>query len=157
MTSEPGSSPDFPLNATAGWIAGHIAAYEAEGERYPTMDNGAPLLLLTTKGAKSELWRRTVLIYGEHDGTYLLVASQGGAPKHPSWYGNLVKHPEVQLRVNERTFRALARTATPAEKAALWGEMVAIWPPYADYQKKTERDIPVVIVEPIRAEEPITE
>jgi F420H(2)-dependent quinone reductase len=149
MTYGPGSSPDSPIDATAGWIAGHIAAYEADDDHYPTMDNGAPLLLLTTKGAKSGLWRRTVLIYGEHDGAYLLVASQGGAPKHPSWYLNLVEHPEVQLRVNERTFRAVARTATPKEKPALWNAMVAIWPSYADYQKKTERDIPLVIVEPI--------
>lgn len=157
MTSEPGSSPDSPLDATAGWIAGHIAAYEAEDGNYPTMDNGAPLLLLTTKGAKSGLWRRTVLIYGEHSGAHLLVASQGGAPKHPGWYANLMKHPEVQLRVNERTFRAVARTASPTEKTALWGDMVAIWPPYADYQKKTDRDIPLVIVEPINTVEPITE
>jgi len=148
MTSEPGSSPDTPIDATAGWIAGHIAAYEAEGDDYPTMDNGAPLLLLTTKGSKSGLWRRTVLIYGEHNGSYVLVASQGGAPVHPSWYVNLVNNPEVQLRVNDRTFRAIARTATAEEKGELWDAMVPIWPPYAEYQKKTDRDIPVVVVEP---------
>lgn len=112
------------------------------------MDSGAQLLLLTTQGSKSGLWRRTVLIYGEHAGAYLLVASQGGAPEHPSWYVNLVNNPEVQLRVNERTFRAIARTATAEEKPALWDAMVAIWPAYADYQKKTDRDIPLVIVEP---------
>ena len=149
MSSEPGSSPDHPLDASAGWIAGHIAAYDSpQNGKYPTMDNGAPLLLLTTKGAKSGKWRRTALIYGEHGGNYLVVASKGGAKKDPKWYVNLSNHPEVQLSVNERTFRATARTASAAEKPELWDVMVAIWPAYADYQTKTDREIPVVTLEP---------
>ena len=83
----------------------------------------------------------------------VIVASKGGHPQHPAWYVNLRENPEVYVQVHERKFRATARTAAPSEKPKLWDEMVAIWPDYAEYQKKTERDIPVVILEPTPAEE----
>lgn len=149
MTDEKGATPENPVDNSAEWVAAHIRAFdELTGAEWPTQ-RGAPLLLLTTKGAKSGLWRRTALIYGEDAGRLLIVASKGGHPTPPGWYVNLTAHPEVHVQVRDRTFRAMARTATPAEKPALWDEMVSIWPDYANYQEKTERDIPVVILEPV--------
>jgi deazaflavin-dependent oxidoreductase (nitroreductase family) len=112
---------------------------------------GTPLLLLTVQGRKSGLWKRTALICGEENGSYLVVASMGGAPKHPVWYLNLQANPEVRLQVKDKTFAAIARTATAEEKPALWEKMVAIYPDYADYQLKTDREIPIVILDPVPA------
>lgn len=153
MTSAPGSTPQNPIDNATEWVGKHISAYVATDGREGSSQRGAPLLLLTTKGAKSGVWRRTALIFGEHDGDYLIVASMGGAEKHPSWYLNLLHNPEVHLQVYGKKFRAIARTATPTEKPRLWDEMVAIWPDYANYQKKTERDIPVVVLTPAPEEE----
>jgi deazaflavin-dependent oxidoreductase (nitroreductase family) len=130
-----------------GWVADHIKSYvETDGEQGHVW-NGVPTLLLTTKGRKSGELRRTALIYGEHEGTYLLVASQGGADKHPAWYLNLEANPEVQVQVGADKFTARARTASAAEKPDLWTEMAKIWPAYDEYQTKTERPIPVVVLE----------
>lgn len=149
MTTEVGKSPDNPIDNSAEWVAAHIRAIdEGDGKDSPEM-RGAPLLLLTTKGAKSGLWRRTALIYGEDEGRFVIVASKGGHPNPPGWYINLVANPEVRLQVTGKDFHAKARTATPEEKPKLWDEMVAIWPDYANYQKKTDRDIPIVILEPM--------
>lgn len=153
MTSVPGSSSQNPLDNSTEWVAKHISAYVETDGRDGSVLRGAPLLLLTTNGAKSGVWRRTALIFGEHSGSYLIVASMGGAPRHPSWYVNLQENPEVFLQVYGRKFHAAARTATPEEKPELWAEMVAIFPQYAEYQTKTERDIPVVILEPIAGED----
>ena len=113
MTDEKGASPQNPIDNSAEWVAAHIKGFdEPEGSDWPTM-RGAPLLLLTTKGAKSGLWRRTVLIYGEDDGRFLIVASKGGHPKPPGWYVNLSKNPEVRVQVRDRIFTAHARTAKP--------------------------------------------
>lgn len=149
MTSTPGSSPQNPLDNSTEWVAKQISAYVATDGKEGSTLRGAPLLLLTTQGAKSGIWRRTALIFGEHDGNYVIVASLGGAPKHPSWYLNLQANPEIHLQVYDKKITAIARTVTPAEKPALWDEMVAIWPDYAGYQTKTERDIPVVILAPV--------
>lgn len=147
--TDPGSTPENPIDNSTPWVAKQIAEYVATDGREPRFRGGAPLLLLTTQGRKSGHWLRTALICGEVDGNYLVVASIGGAPKHPSWYLNLEANPEVRVQVMERTFAARARTATPEEKPALWDEMVRIYPSYADYQAKTDRVIPVVILEPI--------
>ncbi|HEY9498795.1 MAG TPA: nitroreductase family deazaflavin-dependent oxidoreductase [Terrimesophilobacter sp.] len=153
MTSASGSTPQNPLDNTTEWVAKQLKEYdESDGASWPTL-RGRPLMLLTTKGAKSGVWRRTVLLYGEDGERVILVASKGGHPQHPAWYVNLRENPEVYVQVHERKFRATARTAAPSEKPKLWDEMVAIWPDYAEYQKKTERDIPVVILEPTPAEE----
>lgn len=149
MTDTKGSSPDNPIDNSAEWVAAHIAAFDDLSKAEWPVQRGAPLLLLTTKGAKSGLWRRTALIYGEDSGRYLIVASKGGHPSPPGWYVNLVTNPEVHLQVRERKFRAMARTATAEEKPTLWPQMVAIWPDYANYQEKTDRDIPVVILDPL--------
>lgn len=149
MTDDKGSSPENPIDNSTEWVAAHITAFDdPHTTDWPTQ-RGAPLLLLTTQGAKSGSWRRTALIFGEDAGRFLIVASKGGAPKAPGWYMNLTTNPEVQLQVRDRKFRATARTATPEEKPKLWDEMVGIWPDYANYQEKTDRDIPVVILEPL--------
>ena len=132
-----------------GWVNEHIQKYietdGAEGHIW----QGVPTLLLTTTGRKSGLQRRTALIYGEHDGAYLIVASQGGAPTQPAWYLNLAEHPEVDVQVAADKFTARARTATDAEKPELWKLMTAIWPAYDEYQTKTDRPIPVVVLDRI--------
>jgi deazaflavin-dependent oxidoreductase (nitroreductase family) len=106
-----------------------------------------PTLLLTTRGRKTGKLRRTALIYGRDGDRYVVVASKGGAPDHPTWYLNLDADPEVQLQVGAEKFTARARTATAEEKPALWRRMAEIWPDYDNYQAKTGREIPVVILE----------
>ena len=104
-------------------------------------------LLLTTSGRRSGQPRTTPLIYGRAGEKYLIVGSRGGAPTHPGWYENLVANPVVRVQVMADRFKARARTATPAERPALWKTMAAIWPPYDEYQQRTAREIPVVILE----------
>lgn len=125
----------------------HVERYEATDGAEGYMWNDAPCLVLTTTGAKSGATRKHALIYGEHGDRYLIVASMGGAPKHPQWYRNLRANPEVQIQVLGERFAATARTATPDEKARLWPTMTEIWPSYDAYQERTERDIPVIILE----------
>jgi deazaflavin-dependent oxidoreductase (nitroreductase family) len=136
-------------DSPTGWVADHIKHYvETDGEQ-GHLWRGVPTLLLTTKGRKSGQLRRTALIYGKHGSSYLLVASQGGADTHPAWYLNLTANPEVQVQVGADQFTARARTATELEKPELWATMAAIWPAYDEYQTKTERPIPVVILDPV--------
>lgn len=140
-------APENIIDTETEWVAQQIREYrETDGER-PVFRYDSPLLLLTTKGRKSGLWRRTCLIYGPHEGAYLVVASMGGAPKHPSWYLNLKANPRVWLQVGAEEFWAVARDATPEEKPQLWQKMVGIYPDYADYQENTDREIPVVVIE----------
>ena len=110
---------------------------------------GVTTLLLTTRGRRSGEPRTTPLIYGRDGDRYLVVASRGGAPEHPGWYQNLAAHPEIQVQVMADRFKARARTATSAERPALWKTMAAIWPAYDEYQARTAREIPVVIIERI--------
>jgi deazaflavin-dependent oxidoreductase (nitroreductase family) len=143
--SEPAPSPI--IDNDAEWVKKQIDEYVATDGAKPVFRYESPLLLLTTKGRKSGEWRRTCLIGAEYEGEYLVVASMGGAPKHPTWYLNLVENPRVWLQVGAETFWATARTATDAEKPARWDHMVSLYPDYADYQVKTDRAIPVVIME----------
>jgi len=136
------------FDSPTGWVQKHIQDYiESDGVKGHQW-RGLPTLLLTTRGRKSGLLRRTALIYGQDGATYLLVASNGGATTHPLWYLNLVTTPSVELQVGANTFTAVARTATPEEKAHLWPLMTTIFPQYTTYQAKAKRDIPLVIVEP---------
>ena len=137
-------------DSPTGWVAKQIHRYVETDGREGHEWRGVPTLLLTTRGRKSGKLRRTALIYGK-DGEerYLLVASKGGAPEHPSWYLNLTEHPEVEVQVGADKFAARARTADAQEKPRLWQVMASIWPDYDGYQKKTGRDIPVVVVERI--------
>jgi deazaflavin-dependent oxidoreductase (nitroreductase family) len=108
-----------------------------------------PTLLLTTTGRKSGKPQILPLIYGKTENGYAIVASKGGAPSHPAWYLNLTTHPDVAVQVEAKRFRARARTVIGAERLTLWDQMVEIYPPYEDYQKRTEREIPIVILEPL--------
>ena len=132
-----------------GWVKEHISRYLNSNGEDGHIWNGVPTLLLTTTGRHTGEARTTPLIYGKVEGAdrYVIVASRGGASHHPSWYLNLVETPAVQLRVGTECFDATAQTATPEEKPALWSMMADIFPAYNDYQAKTEREIPVVILE----------
>ncbi len=132
------------------WIRDHIRRYlESDGADGHMWDLGGPglvpTLLLTTTGRKSGKPQILPLIYGKTENGYAIVASKGGAPSHPAWYLNLTAQPEVKVQVEAERFPARARTATGAERSTLWDQ---IYSPYADYQKRTERKIPVVILEP---------
>lgn len=131
----------------------HVQRYqETDGEVGHEWQDGVHTLLLTTTGRRTGTPRTTPLIYGEHDGSYVVVASKGGADTHPDWYLNLVEHPEVEVQVGPRVFAASARTAVRDEKATIWPQMAEIWPDYDHYVTKTDRDIPVVLLEPHAAE-----
>ena len=106
-----------------------------------------PCLLVTTTGRKTGRVRIQPLIYGETDAGYVIVASRGGAKTNPAWYLNLVAQPEVKVQVATDKFQATARTATGDERAQLWKHMVGVYPPYDDYQARTDREIPVVVLE----------
>lgn len=108
---------------------------------------GTTTLILTTTGRRSGEERSTPLIYQEHDGNHLLVASKGGADEPPAWFRNLEENPDVTVQVLDDRFTARARTATAEEKPEMWRKMAAAWPAYDDYQKKTDREIPVVVLE----------
>jgi deazaflavin-dependent oxidoreductase (nitroreductase family) len=108
---------------------------------------GTTVLILTTTGRRSGEERPTPLIYQRHGDDYLVVASKGGSPEPPAWYLNLQADPEVQVQVKGDRFAARARTAQPDEKPELWQTMTAVWPAYDEYQTKTDREIPVVVLE----------
>lgn len=126
----------------------HVERYQAtDGAEGYDWNNGTTILLLHTKGRKSGREYIHPLIFRERDGAYLIVASKGGAPQPPEWYRNLQADPDVTLQVKGEKFAARARTATPDERPALWDYMVEVWPDYANYQTKTDREIPVVVLE----------
>lgn len=129
-------------------VADQVAQYEATGGVRGGELEGCPCVILTTRGRKSGKLRKTPLMRVEHGGTYVVVASLGGAPDHPVWYLNLLADPEVTLQDGPDVHDLRARTATPEEKAAWWPYCTAAWPAYDDYQAATDRDIPVVILEP---------
>jgi deazaflavin-dependent oxidoreductase (nitroreductase family) len=138
------------------WIAEHIALYRSDPEKAHIWDSGPlggpgllPTLLLTTKGRKSGEPRALPLIYGEFDGKHVVIASKGGMPNHPVWFLNLEAAPECELQVGAKHVSARARIAEGDEREQLWKKMVEIYPPYTDYQKATERTIPVVVLEAI--------
>ena len=136
-----------PLDSPVGWVAEHTRKYvETNGEE-GYIWNGVPTLALTTTGRRSGKLHRTMLIYGRDGDRYIVVASKGGADEHPQWYRNLQANPEVQVQVGGERFPARARTATGDERSRLWKLMAEIWPAYNQYQTKTSREIPVVILE----------
>ena len=132
----------------ADWVREQVEEYESSGgTRANTLrDTGLPIIIVTTKGNKSGNVRKTPLMRVEHDGEYALVASMGGAPKHPVWYYNLRADPDVvMIQDGPEPFAARVREVTGDERAAWWERAVAAFPPYADYQAKTERRIPVFV------------
>jgi deazaflavin-dependent oxidoreductase (nitroreductase family) len=125
----------------------HVDRYVAtNGEEGYSWHKGTEILILTTRGRKSGVLHSNALIFGRHGHDYLVVGSKGGAPKPPAWYLNLVADSEVQVQVKGDRFAAHARTATAEEKPELWKTMTAVWPDYDQYQRRTEREIPVVIL-----------
>lgn len=137
---------DNPTDPESGWQRDHLHQYVATNGADGHFWNGVPTLLLTTVGRKSGQARRTPLIYGQDGDRYLIVASKGGTDAPPEWYLNLQSDPQVRLQVGAEIFDATAGTASPEDKARLWPTMTAIWPDYDEYQKKTEREIPIVIL-----------
>ena len=132
------------------WVRDQVEAYEASGgTRANTFrDTGRPVVIVTSVGAKSGKLRKTPLMRVEHDGRYALVASQGGAPKHPTWYFNLVQDPRIDLQDGPEPREMTVRLVEGAEKAEWWERAVAAFPSYAAYQERTEREIPVFVAEP---------
>nr|PZN33110.1 MAG: nitroreductase family deazaflavin-dependent oxidoreductase [Actinomycetota bacterium] len=131
------------------WVAEHIREYlETGGEKGHEWKPGVPTLLLTTRGRKTGKLRRSALIYGKMGDAYVVVASKGGAPEHPMWYLNLKANPEVEIQVGPEVMRGVARDASEDERPLLWEQMTSIWPAYDDYQVKTDRRIPIVVIEP---------
>jgi proline iminopeptidase len=126
----------------------HVRRYrETGGAVGHIWRKGSTVLLLTTTGRKTGEKRTAPLIYARDGDRYVLVASNGGAPEHPGWYRNLEKMPEVEIQVKDEVFRARARTAKGEERERLWRKANEVWPPYDEYATKTDREIPVVVLE----------
>jgi deazaflavin-dependent oxidoreductase (nitroreductase family) len=143
-------------DSPTGWVADHVRTYVESGGTEGHDFNGFATLLLTTRGRKSGLLRRTALIYGRDGEDYVVVASNGGAPKHPLWYLNLTADPRVEIQVGPRRFAARARTAGADRRPALWQRMTELFEPYANYQLGNPREIPVVLLGVTEELEPAT-
>ena len=133
--------------STQQWVRDQVALYEGSGGTEGTTLRDMPVIILTSRGARSGKLRKTPLMRVEHDGAYAVVASKGGAPEHPVWYYNLVADPQVELQDGPEKWDMVAREVEGDEKAAWWERAVAAYPDYADYQQKTERVIPVFVLE----------
>lgn len=128
--------------------AEHVRAYRQSGGEHGYRWRGTTVLLLTTRGRSSGQQRTTPLIHRSDGERFVVVASKGGAPAHPSWYENLQADPQATIQVKERELAVSASTATGEERARLWRAMTEVWPAYDDYQRRTEREIPVVVLSP---------
>ncbi len=131
----------------ASWVREQVAAYEASGGREANTlrDTGLPVVVVTMHGRKSGKLRKIALMRVEHEGQYALVASKGGAPEHPAWYANLVADPHVTIQDGETPVDMTVHEASGEERAEWWERAVAAYPSYADYQKRTDRLIPVFV------------
>lgn len=134
--------------STAAWVREQVEQYEASGGRQANTlrDTGLPVIIVTSRGNRTNKLRKTPLMRVEHDGQYALVASQGGAPTHPHWYHNLKADPDaVTIQDGPEPFDVGVREVTGAERAEWWARSVAAFPPYAEYQERTDRQIPVFV------------
>ena len=134
--------------STAAWARKQAERYEATGGKEAGDLRGKPVIILTSIGAKTGKLRKTALMRVEHEGTYAVVASLGGAAENPVWYHNLKKHPHVELQDGPTKRAYTAREVTGAEKANWWERAVRVWPDYDKYQAKTSRSIPVFVLDP---------
>ena len=134
-----------------GWVREQVERYEASdgAEANSLRDTGMPVVIVTNRGARSGKLRKTPLMRVEHDGAYLAVASQGGAPKHPVWHYNLLADPHVELRDRDQVWDMRARLLEGEEREQWWERAVAAFPPYAAYKERTDREIPVFLLERI--------
>jgi deazaflavin-dependent oxidoreductase (nitroreductase family) len=131
------------------WVRDNVELFEStNGEKGGDL-RGMRIIVMTTRGAKTGKIRKVPVMRVEHDGVYAAVASLGGAPKNPVWYHNLVAHPEVELQDGDVKQTVAAREVTGEEKATWWARAVAAYPDYADYQRRTTRQIPVFVLEPL--------
>lgn len=142
--------------STQGWVREQVEAYESSGgtEGLSLLDTGLPVVIVTSVGARSGKLRKTPLMRVEHDGRYLAVGSQGGAPTDPHWVRNLREHPKVELQDRTQKWDMTVRELTGPERAEWWDRAVEAFPNYAKYQQRTERLIPVFLLEPV-AELPV--
>ncbi|TFB51215.1 nitroreductase family deazaflavin-dependent oxidoreductase [Cryobacterium tagatosivorans] len=131
------------------WVRDQVELYERSGGTEGTTMRGMPVIVLTTVGAKSGKLRKAALMRVEHEGQYAAVASLGGSPKNPVWHANVLAHPLVELQDGPNKWDMVAREIAGAEKAEWWARAVAAFPDYAGYQEKTEREIPVFVLEPV--------
>jgi len=138
--------------STARWAREQAERYEASNGAEAADLRGRPVIVLTSVGARTGKLRKTALMRVEHDGVYAVVASLGGAPKHPVWYYNLKAHPLVELQDGPNKREYVAREVDGDEKATWWERAVDAWPDYARYQTKTERQIPVFVLDPAAAD-----
>lgn len=129
------------------WVADQVALYESTGGKEGGTLQGKPVVVLTTIGRRSGKVRKAALMRVEHDGTYAVVASLGGAPQHPLWYHNLLANPEATLQDGPNVYDVRAREVHGDEKATWWARAVEAWPDYDNYQEKTSREIPVFVLE----------
>ena len=129
------------------WVREQVAAYEASGGREANTMQGRPIVVVTMRGARSGKLRKIPLMRVEHEGRYALVASKGGAPEHPEWYHNLLAHPRVDLQDGPEPASNVARLVSGEKREAWWRRAVDAFPPYADYQARNNREIPVFVLE----------
>ena len=136
--------------STRAWVRDQVELYEGSGGTQGTTlrDTGLPVVIITNRGVRSGRLRKTPVMRVEHDGRYAAIASQGGAPTHPRWYYNLRADPFVELQDGARKQDMTAREVTGEERAQWWERAVAAYPPYAEYQQRTSRQIPVFVLEP---------
>ena len=136
--------------STSAWVRDQVATYEASGGREANTlgETGIPVIIVTSRGARSGKIRKFALMRVEHDGEYALVASMGGAPTHPGWYHNLIAEPLVMIQDGPEPHDYLTHVAEGDERATWWGRAVEVFPSYADYEAKTDRVIPVFVATP---------
>ncbi|MGB7817677.1 MAG: nitroreductase family deazaflavin-dependent oxidoreductase [Ornithinibacter sp.] len=144
------SDTDY-LPSPSGWVRDQVEKIEASGDTRAVSVMDRPVVMLTMRGAKTGGLRKVPLMRVEHDGVYAAVASKGGAPEHPQWYSNLQADPRITLMDGTRSWAAVAREITGEEREQWWERCVAAYPPYAEYQEKTHRLIPVLLLEPALA------
>ena len=133
----------------AAWVRDQVEEYESSGGTKGTTLRGVPVVVITSVGASSGKLRKNPVMRVEHDGVYAAVASKGGAPEHPAWYRNLVQHPTVELQDGAAKRDYTVREASGDERVVWWDRAVEVWPDYAEYQTKTDRQIPVLVIEPV--------
>lgn len=143
MTKTAYDPADVRISPSA-WVAEQARRYEESNGTEATDMNGSPCLLIDYLGRRSGEWHRTVLIYGRDGEDYLVVASKGGAPEHPAWFLSLRENPDVHLRVDTERFAARAEVLSKEDKARVWPHLLEVYAPYEEYQRKTDRDIPVI-------------
>jgi deazaflavin-dependent oxidoreductase (nitroreductase family) len=134
--------------SSSEWVRDQVEEYERSGGTRATTLRGVPVVVITSVGARSGKLRKSPVMRVEHDGTYAAVASKGGAPQNPGWYRNLVEHPLVELQDEAAKGDYTAREASGDEREVWWRRAVEVWPDYAEYQTRTDRQLPVFVLEP---------